>query len=63
MSVSKVCIRFWVFTRKKIAVFQVSVFKVSDLVSGFRSLRFACAFSSFACKRKAKTVTKCSFLC
>ena len=45
------------------AFFQVSVFKVSGLVSGFRSLRFACAFSSFACKRKAKTVTKCSFLC
>ena len=44
-------------------VFQVSVFKVSGLVSGFRSLRFACAFSSFACKQKAKTVTKCSFLC
>ena len=43
--------------------FQVSVFKVSSLVSGFKSLRFACAFSSFACKRKAKTVTKCSFLC
>ena len=43
--------------------FQVSVFKVSSLVSGVKSLRFACAFSSFACKRKAKTVTKCSFLC
>ena len=43
--------------------FQVSVFKVSSLVSGFKSLRFACAFSSFVCKRKAKTVTKCSFLC
>ena len=41
--------------------FQVSVFKVSSLVSGFKSLRFACAFSSFACKRKAKMVTKCSF--
>ena len=45
------------------AFFQVSVFKVSSLVSGFRSLRFACAFSSFVCKQKAKTVTKCSFLC
>ena len=43
--------------------FQVSVFKVSSLVSGFKSLHFACAFSSFVCKRKAKTVTKCSFLC
>ena len=43
--------------------FQVSIFKVSSLVSRFKSLRFACAFSSFACKRKAKTVTKCSFLC
>ena len=29
MSVSKVCIRFWVFTREKLAIFQVSVFKVS----------------------------------
>ena len=44
-----------------LCVFQVSVFKVSSLVSGFRSLRFACTFLSFACKRKAKTVTKCSF--
>ena len=43
--------------------FQVSVFKVSSLVSRFKSLRFACAFSSFASKWKAKTVTKCSFLC
>ena len=52
---------FWVFTCEKadtfICVFQVSVFKVSSLVSEFRSLRFACAFSSFACKRKAKMVT------
>ena len=37
--------------------------KVHLYQSGFRSLRFACAFSSLACKRKAKTVTKCSFLC
>ena len=48
---------------KKIAVFQVSIFKVSGLVSGFRSLCFVCAFSSFTCKWKTKTVTKCSFLC
>ena len=38
--------------------FHVSVFKVSTLVSVFTSLRFAYAFSSFWCKRAAKTDTK-----
>ena len=28
-SVSKVCIRFWVFTHEKLAIFQVFIFKVS----------------------------------
>ena len=42
---------------KKLAIFQVSVFKVSTDVSGFKSVCFEYAFSSFACKWKAKTVT------
>ena len=44
MSVSKVCICFWVFTREKLAVFQVSVFKVrfSDSKVSVLSVHFHC---------------------
>ena len=50
---------FWVFTR---AVFKppFSRFPVWSLDSKVFVLH---VFSSFACKRKAKTVSKCSFLC
>ena len=52
---------FWVFTHEKLAVFQISGFMVSTQVSGFKSLCFEYAFSSFACKWKVKMVTKCCF--
>ena len=47
---------FRVYTGK-VSFFQVIIFKVSGLVSGFRSLRFVCALSSFLCKQTGKMST------
>ena len=42
---------------------EINIWSLKKRLESLSSLRFACAFSSFECKRKAKTVTKCSFLC